>query len=114
MTFFRHITAPAGWFYSDTFNYWQRTNGRVVCYVSPIIGGFQAQLYLRGDLSMCELEVRTDKMTEQGYDRMFQIGNEWLSKYAEGHLSTMHEDLYSIKNPNGVWRKNPENKGYWI
>jgi len=114
MIYFQHLKTPIGWFYSNTFNYWQKTNGRVVCYISPLISGFQAQLYIRGEISVCELEVRTDNRTLKGIDKLFEISEEWLHLYKDGNLSTIQEDPYAIANPNGVWRKNLKDKEYWV
>lgn len=110
----KYLPAPEGWFYSETFNYWQKTNKRVVCYVSQIIGGYQAQLYIRGDIFFCELEARIDNPSEVGFLKMFEIGSNWLSLYESGELPLIHLDDFSIRNPQGFWRERPEEKRFWV
>lgn len=111
---FKNIHTPEGWFYSDKFNYWQKTEGRVVAYVSQIIYGFQVQLYHRGQISFCELEARTDNNTETGYKKLFFLAEMWLLIYSDGDFQKIQNDTYHISNPNGVWVKNREEKNYWI
>ena len=111
---FKYIKAPLGWFYSDTFNYWQKTNDRVVVYVSQLLYGYQVQLYYRGQISFCELEARTNDTSQTGYLKMFVLGEAWLDKYSNGDSELIQNDAFHISNPNGVWIKNAEEKNYWI
>jgi len=110
----KNITAPLGWFYSEKFNYWQKTKGKVVVYVSRLIFGYQAQLYYRGQLGFCELEVRTNSKGEAGYLKMFVLAEIWLEKYQDGDSEKISKDIYHISNPNGVWLENHNDKKYLI
>jgi chitinase len=108
------IQAPNGWFYSEKFNYWQKTEGRVVAYVTELICGYQVQLYHRGQIGFCELEARTNDNTKEGYKKMFMLGEMWLLTYSDGDFEKINNDKFHISNPNGVWIKNREEKNYWI
>jgi hypothetical protein len=110
----KHINAPLGWFYSDKFDYWQKTRGEVVVYVSSLIYGFQVQMYYRGKISFCELEARTSDQDEFGYLKMFVLGEIWLDKYSDGDSDKINNDSFHIANPKGVWIENHEEKNYWI
>jgi hypothetical protein len=111
---FNSIEAPSDWFYSEKFNYWQKTEGRVVAYVSEIIYGYQVQLYHRGQISFCELEARTNNKTQEGYKKLFFLAEMWLLIYSDGDFEKINNDNYHIANPNGVWGKNRVEKNYWI
>ncbi|HMG14964.1 MAG TPA: hypothetical protein VK590_05935 [Saprospiraceae bacterium] len=110
----KYINAPHEWFYSDTFDYWQKTRGKVVVYVSRLMYGYQVQLYYRGKLSYCELEARTSDQDETGYLKMFVLGEIWLDKYSDGNSEKIRNDSFHIANPKGFWISNHEEKKYWI
>lgn len=93
----------------------QKTNGRVVVYVSYILWGYKLQLYHRGNINVCEFEVRTENQTQEGLDMLFDMGEKWLVQYSDGNLERMKQNPYSINNPDGVWSKdNHKHKLYWI
>lgn len=102
------------WFWSKKFNHWQKRNDKVYCYVTPLLFGYQAQLYITGTASLCSLEVRTSDQTKEGVSKMIAIAEEWLDKYSDGNLEKIHKDKFSIENPEGVWRKDTEKKAWWI
>lgn len=102
------------WFWSTTFNHWQQRNGQEYCYVTPLLFGYQAQLYITGTTSFCSLEVRTSDQTKEGLNKMISKAEEWLGKYSDGDLVKIHQDKFSIENPKGVWRKDAEKKEWWI
>lgn len=110
----RDINAPQGWFYSEKFDYWQKTRDKVVVYVSRLLYGYQVQLYYRGQISFCELEARTSDVDETGYLKMFVLGEIWLDKYSDGDSEKINNDDFHIANPKGVWIENREEKNYWI
>lgn len=110
----KYINAPLEWFYSDKFSYWQKTRGKVVVYVSRLMDGYQVQLYYRGQLSYCELEARTSDEGENGYLKMFVLGEIWLDKHSTGDSEKVKNDSFHIANPSGVWIKNRKEKNYWI
>lgn len=108
------MKTPSGWFWSDTFHHWQKRNKEIYCYVSPIMGGHKAQLYITGTAAMCELEVQTFNNDMVSLAKIFVIAEEWLHKYSDGDLNNIHQDKYSISNPNGVWVKDHYKKEWRI
>lgn len=105
---------PEGWFWSEHWGHWQKRNGKVYCYVSPILFGWKSSLYMTGTASMCELEVQTGDTSKEAVAKMFAIAEEWLHKYNDGDLGNIHTDKYSILNPDGVHKKDTYKKGWWI
>ncbi|UOE58025.1 hypothetical protein [Cytobacillus oceanisediminis] len=103
-----------GWFWSNNFFHWQKRKEKVYCYVTPILGGVKAQLYMTGTASFCELEARTDDSSHAGLYKMMALAESWLEMYSEGELDKIHQDKYSIHNPNGVWKFDTEKKEWWI
>lgn len=101
-----------GWFYSPEFNHAQKVNDGVYCYVSHLIFGYNVQLYIRGNVFMCELEARVDGQTVKGLHTLFQLAEDWLHQYKNGCLDEIRKDIYSVHNPDGVWFDG--NKDYWI
>lgn len=108
---FYQSLAPEGWFYSDRYKQFQKVNNKVYVYVSRLMFGWQTQLYFRRDVSYCTLEVRTSDVSDEGLNKMFAMGEEWLDKYGD-NTENIEEDKYHISNPNGVWRNGK--KEYWI
>lgn len=104
--------AQEGWFYSYKFNHAQKVNDGVYCYVTPLLCGFNVQLYLRGDTSFCKLEARTGSETVEGLIKMFELGDQWLDKYSTGDMKEIEQDFFSISNPVGAWREG--SKDNWI
>lgn len=100
------------WFYSAKFNHAQRVNNQVYCYVSRLIYGYQVQLYLRGDVSYCSLEARTNDTSVQGVLKMFKMGEEWLAAYGDGNVKEINKDDFCVSNPDGVWFD--DGKKYWV
>jgi hypothetical protein len=109
----RYFDAPPGWFFSKNFQHYQKVNRGVYAYVSPLIFGWKAQLYLRGNVSSCELEARTEDVTKEGFMKMISLAEEWLNKYQDGDREKIKEDRFCIYNPNGVWIDSIK-KEYWI
>jgi len=104
-----------GWHYNERYNLYQKVNGRVFAYVTPLMWGYaQVQLYKRGysEMGLCLLELRSEN-TERHED-LFQLGEVWIQKYLSGDERLIANDLYSISNPQGVWRTKTEEKLYWI
>jgi hypothetical protein len=95
--------APEGWFHSSLYNQYQRVNNKVYVYVIRNLYGWQAQLYSRGNISLCELEVRTSDVTENGFMKMISLGDQWLEAYGPDDSSELEKDTYHIANPDGVW-----------
>jgi hypothetical protein len=111
VTMVNNQSITKGWFYSKEYNHFQKVNQEVYCYIESIIGGYQSKLYLRRHTNSCLLEVRSEKKLQE----LFQMGNEWLTKYFHGNLKIIEKDKYSISNPNGVWGYNNfDKKEYWI
>jgi hypothetical protein len=104
--------APEGWFYSCRFNQYQKTKGRVVVYVAPMMWGYtKAQLYLRGPCpGICDMEAR--HATDRTY--IFSLGETWLRTYAHGDMEQINQDPYAIQNPEGVWNKDTHLERWWI
>lgn len=100
------------WHYNKQLDVYQKVNDRVFVYVSRLIGGYMCQLYLRGAMNMgiCQLEVRT----QSNLNKMFKIGERWLTKYHSGDMKLIRTDMYSISNPLGVWGISYNEKLYWI
>jgi len=71
-------------------------------------------MYQRGNVSMCELEVRTSNTGAPGLEKMKEIAEQWLTQYADGDVDRYSKDKYNIANPNGVWGKDRGRKEYWI
>lgn len=103
-----------GWFYSERWGIFQRRKNRVFCYVSPIFGGWKLQLYLTGTTGTCELDVQTSVMSLEAAQLLFDMGNEWLEKYSDGDMKNIHQNRYSISNPDGAWIKGYHNKEWLI
>lgn len=93
-----------GWFFTkNEFRQYQQCRGKVACYVEKMMYIYRANLYVRGVMTMCELEARTTR--ERGPDELFEICEIWLERYQDGDLSHIHRtDPFSIANPSGVWR----------
>lgn len=110
-----HPVAPEGWFHSSLYNQYQRVNKKVYVYVIRNLSGWQAQLYSRGNISHCELEVRTSDSSEIGFLKMISLGDQWLETYGTDGSSDLEKDLYHIANPEGVWgMKRRDKKEFWI
>lgn len=114
ITLFAEAYIEKGWHYNARFNVYQKVSGRVFVYVSKMIGSYMVQLYLRGhaNMSLCQLEARTSR--SERLETMFEMGEEWLQAYRDGDLQTIHQDFYSISNPDGVWGRDVHLKKYWI
>ena len=112
---FAPFAPEKGWHYNATYNLYQKVKGRVFVYVSrQMFGSFTVQLYLRGSINMghCQLEAETSN--NKNLELMFEMGEQWLLNYNHGDLSKIHEDLFSIINPDGVWKKDRHLKKFRI
>ncbi|MFF2531239.1 hypothetical protein ACFVS2_20265 [Brevibacillus sp. NPDC058079] len=112
---FAPCSIEKGWHYNARFNVYQKVNGRVFVYVSKMMfGSYMVQLYLRGSQNMgvCQLEARTSNPAK--LEKMFEMGEKWLKDYQEGNLNIIHQDTFSISNPDGVWGRDVHLKKYWI
>jgi hypothetical protein len=98
-----------GWFWSDNFRHWQKRQGRVYCYVTPMLFHYQVQLYLTGTAFMCDCEARSNDLKE-----LFDLGESWLEAYEDGDKSRMDQDTYSINNPEGVWHTRTDEKRWYL
>lgn len=93
------ISEIPGWHYADKWGYYQKTNGRVVCYISKrLFDGFILQTYKRGRMSICDIEYRSNSLTE-----LTELADKWLVEYKEGSLVDLHNNYYSPHNPKGYW-----------
>lgn len=88
---------PEGWFFNN-FGVIQKTQGRVYCYINRMIGFYTLQLYGRGNVFMCDLEIRSEDLQE-----MFDQAEKWLEQYKDGDMKKVHSDYYSPHNPQGYW-----------
>ena len=88
---------PEGWFYNN-FDVIQKTHGRVYCYIQAYFGFYCLQLYVRGNVSICDLEFRDENL-----DLLFTKADEWLTTYEDGNLKNIYADWWSPKNPKGYW-----------
>lgn len=93
------IEKVEGWFFSDTFRYYQQTRGRAVAYVSKYIGFYCLQVYERGQLTMCDIEYRTGT-----FEEAIQKGEQFLDKYQDKERKDMWTDHYSPHNRVGYWQ----------
>lgn len=112
---FAPFAQEKGWHYNARFNVYQKVRGNVFVYVTQMLfGSYMVQLYIRGARNMgtCQLEARTSNSSN--LNRMFEMGEEWLGLYQSGDLSQIHQDHFSILNPEGVWRKESHLKKFWI
>ena len=81
--------------------YYQKTNGRVVCYISiRLFDGYNLQLYKRGELGICDIEYRSKDLNE-----LVALAEEWLVTYQDGNLEDIHNHHYSPHNHEGYWVK---------
>lgn len=88
-----------GWFFSKTFNYYQKTNGRAVSYVQRYKGFYCLQVYERGHLGICDIEYRTEDFQEA-----INKGLEFLETYKDRTKEDMAKDYWSPHNPSGYWQ----------
>jgi hypothetical protein len=94
-------TEVDGWFYSKQWNYYQRTNGRVVCYIQKqLYGRCILQLYIRGQMGICDLEHRVE---DGDPTPLFKLGEAWLEEFEDGNKEVIHKHEYSPHNPIGYW-----------
>ena len=75
---FKEIKAPTGWNFNDAFNYWQKTNGNLIAYISEITNGYQLLLYNSSQVNFSEHEIKTNDITENGYKKLFSLGDTLL------------------------------------
>ncbi|QNR70478.1 hypothetical protein IAQ67_28630 (plasmid) [Paenibacillus peoriae] len=109
------LAAQYGWHHNKRYNLYQKVNGRVFVYVTPMLWGYaQVQLYKRGysEMSVCKLELRAE--TAERYRDLFQVGEVWIQKYSSGDEKLMASDIYAVSNPKGVWGTKAEEGLYWI
>ncbi|WP_341323337.1 hypothetical protein NSQ62_07655 [Solibacillus sp. FSL H8-0523] len=93
------ITEIPGWHYAEKWMYYQKTNGRVVCYISQrLFDGYILQLYKRGEMFICDIEYRSHDLHE-----LLTLADEWLETYKDGNLEAIHSHYYSPHNPQGYW-----------
>lgn len=104
---------PGGWFYSEKYRHYQKVNKGVYVYITRTLAGWQAQLYFRGEMGYCELEVRTPDRKAEGFLKMLVIAEDWLEKYADGDREKVRKDRFHVFNPNGVWADH-EKKEYIV
>ena len=79
---FKEIKAPNGWNFNNAFNYWQKTNGNVIAYISEIANGYQLLLFDNAKINFSEHEIRTDDLTENGYTKLFSLGDSLLKGHS--------------------------------
>lgn len=84
-----------GWFFTPTFNVYQKVNKEVYCYVSRQLGFYTVQLYQRGTIGLCTLEARS----ETNIDALFQLGEKWLEDFNEFNIEEIQSCPYYIGNP---------------
>lgn len=75
---FKEIKAPVGWKFNHSFNYWQKTNGSLIAYISEIANGYQLLLFNNSSVNFSEQEVRTNDLSENGYNKLFVLGESIL------------------------------------
>lgn len=85
-----------GWFFTKTFNVYQKVNNKSYVYVSRQFGFYTVQLYERGTACMCTLEARS----EHNIDALFELGEKWLIDFGDYDHSKIRECPYFIGNPN--------------
>jgi hypothetical protein len=103
------IEGSDDWFWSERFKVYQKVNKEVYVYVSRLLFGWQAQCYLRGNVTMCTLEARTSDTSDVGFKKMIATGEEWLEKYGE-NVEEMRDDFFHIDGE--AW--NNGKKEFWI
>ncbi|MGA4519247.1 hypothetical protein ACPA0F_18475 [Solibacillus silvestris] len=93
------VTKIPEWHYAEKWGYYQKTNGRVVCYIQrKLMTGYIMQLYKRGQMGICDIEYRSEDLNE-----LLQLADEWLLQYQDGNLEEIHQHYYSPHNNAGYW-----------
>jgi hypothetical protein len=112
------ITTPKDWHYNEKLDVYQKVNGRVYVYVSRLLFGYMIQLYFRGSVSengFCLCEARTENLSKEKLDLMFNMGEQWLDSYCNGKEEEINKCEYAVANPNGVWGSEKiDKKLYWL
>lgn len=75
---FNEIKAPVGWKFNHSFNYWQKSNGSLIAYISEISSGYQLLLFDNSHLNFSEQEIKTNDKSEDGYTKLFYLGESLL------------------------------------
>jgi len=98
--FYFGISEKEGWYYTPTFNVYQKVNKDVYCYVSQYFGYYTVQLYERGTTGLCTLEARS----QGDIDALFALGEQWLSEHKDWNEKKLKNSPYSITQVE--WREN--------
>ena len=89
-----------GWFFTDTWNYYQRCEGNVVAYIEEMTGFYRLHVTIRGNLGVCDIEYRNESFVLS-----LQKAHELLEKYKDAEKEDLEKDFYSPWNPEGFWQK---------
>lgn len=84
-----------GWFFTQTFNVYQRVNQDVYVYISKQFGFYTLQLYQRGTTNFCTLEARS----ETNLEALFKLGETWLHDFEHYEETKILSCPYYIGNP---------------
>lgn len=88
-----------GWFFTPTFNVYQKVNNKVYVYVSRQFGFYTLQMYERGTTGLCTLEARAETNIEE----LFKLGEEWLQQHEDYNQETIQKSPYYIGKR--TWRE---------
>lgn len=85
-----------GWVYSAKFHHFQKVNNLVYVYITAQGSRWIAQMYLRKETGVCNLEVRTYK---GNIVELFNLAEEWLLQYGDNPAAHIENPYYPFATP---------------
>lgn len=111
------VEVPDGYFFSETFNHFQKVNDRVYVYITPgLCNRWTVQAYKTGTAAVCSLEARINWVAEgegnnmsesflierlgRNIQKLFHLAEIWLEKYGKNPEGMVHDE-YNPFNEKG-------------